>query len=141
MDETTQEFTWRSHPARERVGPALGALAVIAAVAIAVQVGFQSAAWAIAAAVILVLALNRFFFPSVFTIDAQGITARYLLTRQRMQWADLRRFVCDARGGYLSTRAAPSRLDAYRGMHILFGERRSEIIERVKARLPRGQAA
>ena len=37
-----------------------------------------------------------------------------LAARQRLRWPDVRRFVHDAHGGYLSTRARPSTLDAFR---------------------------
>ena len=40
--------------------------------------------------------------------DADGITARYPLRSQRCRWADVRRFMADAHGGYLSTRSRRS---------------------------------
>ena len=94
--------------------------------------------WALLAAVVLVAALNRFFFPSRFVIDDQGITARYFFRRQRLRWDDLRRFAHDRNGGYLSSRSRRSWLDAYRGLHILFGEKRDAVIEHIRDRLPKG---
>src|SRR5688572_2056883 len=107
-----QEFSWEAHPARERRGGAIGALVVIAAMTAAAYFSF-GAAWAARWAVVLIIALNRFFFPSRFVIDEQGITAKYPLRKQRFRWNDLRRFVHDKNGGYLSTRARSSRFDAF----------------------------
>jgi hypothetical protein len=147
-DETPKdEFTWHAHPARERTSRAVagaGVIVLLAAVVFVLMDADPNAstaaaiAWSILSAVVLVLALNRFFFRSRFTIDAEGITARYPLRKQRFQWADLRRFVHDEYGGFLSTRAARSWLDAYRGMHLLFGEHRRTVIERIRAHLSEG---
>ena len=141
IDEIGTDFTWQAHPARERVGAATLAISLIGALAGAVGMSFQSPIWAAAALLVLLAALNRFFFPSRFVINADGITARYLLHTQQIRWRDIRRFVQDDRGGYISTRAKRSWLDAYRGMHILFGTQRETVIKRIRARLSDGAAA
>ena len=94
--------------------------------------------WSAAALLVLVTALNRFYFRSRFQIDPEGITARYPLRSQRCRWADVRRFMVDAHGGYLATRSKRSWLDAYRGLHILFGRQRPAVIEQIRAHLPKG---
>ena len=86
----------------------------------------------------LVVALNRFFFPSRFRIDPEGITARFPFQTQRLRWAEIRRFVVDEHGGYLSTRSKLSRLDAYRGLHILFGRHRQAVIDSIRTHLTKG---
>ena len=141
IDDMGTDFTWQAHPARERVGAATLAISLIGALAGAVGMSFQSPIWAAAALLVLLAALSRFFFPSRFMIDADGITARYLLRTQQIKWDDIRRFVQDDRGGYISTRAKRSWLDAYRGMHILFGTHREAVIKRIRARLSDGAAA
>jgi hypothetical protein len=137
-DNPQVEFIWQAHPAGERVGAALGGSAVVVAAAAAIYVSFQSIEWAVLALVVLVVALNRFYFRSRFHIDPEGITARFPLRSQRCRWADVRRFMVDARGGYLSTRSKRSWLDAYRGLHVLFGTQRKTVIEQIRAHLPRG---
>ncbi|MCZ6445794.1 MAG: PH domain-containing protein [Planctomycetota bacterium] len=137
-DAHIEEFSWHAHPAGERIGAAVGAVVVVIAVTGAIYLAFQSIAWSLLALVVLIATLNRFFFPSRFSIDPDGITARYLLRTQRYRWKDLRRFVVDKRGGYLSTRSRRSWLDAYRGLHVLFGEHRTSVIERIRCQLPQG---
>jgi hypothetical protein len=132
-------LAWQGHPARERPGATLGAAAIIVAAGAAAWFSFGPA-WGVAAVIVLVAALNRFFFPSRFVIDEEGITARYPLRRQRLCWAELRRFVHDEHGGFLSTRVRSSRLDAYSGMHLLFGTHRDAIVEQIRARLNRGES-
>lgn len=133
-------FNWRAHPARERGGRT--ALAVLLIGALAAVIGFQFGwLWAAGAAALLLLSLNRFFLASRFTIDEQGITARYPLRRQRLRWRDVRRFVSDQNGGYLSTRAQPSWIDAYRGMHLLFGAQREAVIQRIRGHIKAHECA
>lgn len=139
-------FTWRAHPARERVGHALAAIGVLAAFAAAVHAFCGAAgaglaetwAWSVGTLVAGGLALNRFLLPSTFTIDDEGITAHYPLRVQRLLWRDLKRFVHDDRGGYLSTRYRASRFDAFTGMHLVFGSDRQMIIDRINACMRRG---
>jgi hypothetical protein len=141
VPDGSSELTWTAHPARERVGAAVGTLLTIVAFA---GVVYLACGWlgpverrvvAGVAGLVLVASLHRFFFPSRFEIDADGITARYLLRTQRFTWSRLRRFTHDQRGGYLSSRGRASRFDAYRGLHILFGDQRERVIERVRSHL------
>jgi hypothetical protein len=135
-DNLPVEFSWQAHPAGERLGAAVVGSLIIVAAAAAILISFESYAWSAAAIVVLVVALNRFYFRSRFRIDPEGITARYPLRSRRCRWAEVRRFMVDEHGGYLSTRARRSWLDAYRGLHILFGRQRPEVIERIRAHLP-----
>ena len=128
-DETTQPFSWQAHPARERRAHSVMAFGFILIFSALIFASVGNPAWGAASLVILVLGLNRFFFPSRYVIDDEGITAKYPLRRLHYRWTELRRFVHDQYGGYLSTRSRPSRLDAYKGMHIQFGGRRDDIIE------------
>ena len=87
--------------------------------------------WGVAAVVILSTSLSSFFLRSKYIVDPEGITAKYPLRTKRMKWADVRRFVRDDRGGFLSTRAKASRMDAYRGMHLRFDGDGRAIVERI----------
>lgn len=133
---TSTELSWQAHPASERAGAAVLGGAVVLAVAAAAWWSGGGWAWSVLALAILTAALNRFFFRSRFAIDAEGITARFPLSTRRLGWRDVRRFVVDANGGYLSTRARRSWLDAYRGLHVMFGDQRDAVIECIRAHLP-----
>ena len=139
LDEA-EVFAWRAHPARQRPVAALFAAAVIAAMAVVCALAVN-VWWGIIAAVVLVLTLHRFFFPSRFTIDEQGVTARYLLGTRCCAWSEIRRACHDRHGVYLSTRSRPSRLDAYRGIQLLFGRSREEVLHRIRLHLADGGKA
>ncbi len=138
-DRMECELTWRVHPAGERLSSAVfGTLAILIIVGL-VYISSESLPWSLMAMLVLVLSLNRFYFPSRFTIDHEGISARYPLRRQRYSWRDVRRFLHDERGGYLSSHGRASRLDAYRGMHILFGRHREDVLREIRNHLGSGQ--
>jgi len=139
-DGPREEYSWQAHPARERAGHAAAAAFVVVVLGLMCGLLMQNSLWGVLAVAVMAAALNRFFFPSRFSIDEEGITARYPLRSRRLRWADLRRFAHDGEGGYLSTRTRPSRLDAWRGMHVLFGGRGEDVVPRIRARLPRGTA-
>jgi len=92
--------------------------------------------WAVLAAVILVVACNRHFFPTRYEIDAEGITARFPLKTVRHSWSELRRFVFNKTGGFLSPRAKPSIQDEYRGISLLFPPDAQTVIQEIALRLP-----
>lgn len=132
MDAERNELTWSAHPARERIRSSLLAAAVILSVSLIIYISFRSVGWSLLSFTLLIASLNRFFFPSRYTIDPEGITARYPLRSLRYSWKHIRRFQHDRNGGYLSTRRSPSRFDAYRGMHILFGDEPEVVIRRIR---------
>ena len=132
MSTSVETVSWQAHPAKERLGAAVFGAVVIAAMAWLAYDLMQSLWWGVLAIAILLGALNRFFWPTTYRIDAVGITAQSPWRRQQLRWLELRRFVYDQRGGYLSTRRQRSVLDMFRGMHVLFGEDRDVIIARIR---------
>lgn len=133
-------ITWRVHPARERVGAACGAVAVIAGFAWAAGAMMENLWWGVFAGLFLFAMLNRFFLTSEFTVDGDGVTARYPWRSIQFTWDDVRRFVHDRRGGFLSTRRRSSMLDAFGGMHLLFAKNRDAVVSRIETRLHQREA-
>ncbi len=125
MDSTPSIlFSWQVHPARERWQTALLTGFVIALASWLTKELMQQPAWGVFAAAALVVGCNRFFFPTRYELTEDGITARFPLKTRHYQWTELRRFVYDQTGGFLSPRAKQSFLDEYRGISLLFGSGR-----------------
>jgi hypothetical protein len=129
------EYAWSAHPAGLHPRRAVAVALVIAAFAALLGMACGSMLVSVISALVLMVSLNRFYFTSRFEIDAEGITARYPLRTQRLEWASTRRFLHDQFGGYLSTRARASRWDAFRGMHLLFGADRDAAIAHIRQRV------
>jgi len=134
MNDSAGELTWRAHPARQRPGAAVLAALAVGAVAGACWLA-GGPWWGLGAVVVMVASLSRFFFPSRFAIDGRGVTASYLFGSRHFDWPRIRRFRYDRFGVYLSTRSRQSRLDAYRGMHLLFGTVGDDVLRCVRAHM------
>jgi hypothetical protein len=139
-ESTRVEFAWSAHPARRHCGKAILGAVIILGLAAATWFAMSHWWWGIMAVLVMVAALNRFYFPSRFAVTDAGITAVFPLRRQQLRWSDLRRFVCDAHGGYLSTRTRRSRMDAFTGMHVIFGDQPERAIEVICQHLPHGRS-
>jgi hypothetical protein len=126
------ELSWKAHPFKERHLAGILTSLLILALGASIFVATGSLAGSVLGILVLVLALNRFYFPSRFEIDPEGISAHYLLSRERYEWSSVRRFLWDRRGAYLSTRARASWLDAYRGLTVLYGAHQAEIMKLIR---------
>jgi hypothetical protein len=131
MDSTKERLIWRVHPFRERYCAACSAVSVLLAMAWLAAELMQSLWWAVIAFLLLAASLKSFFLPSEFQIDDDGVTVRSLFKVSRLRWLEIRRFLHDKHGGFLSTRSKSSFFDSFRGIHLLFGENREAVIDRI----------
>ena len=134
-DADQRAIHWRVHPAAERPAALALALAVIAVFGWLAADWMEFWAWGLFAAALMIGLLSRFFFPSDYQVDEEGVAARHGLTQQRLRWDEIRRFTHGARGGYLSTRSRPSALDGFRGVHLLFDGNGPAVVNRIQFQL------
>ena len=110
---------WTAWPAAE--SPGRTSLLLIAIMALAGLCGMIGGdfLWAATGAALMMLGLNRWFLPTTFEVDDDGILVGYPLRRRTVAWRDARRLVIDPGGGWLSTsrggRRSSSGLDLYWG--------------------------
>lgn len=62
----------------------------------------------------------EFLLPQRFTLTSSGAMASVGLSRSELTWARVRRVVLEGDSMLLSPLPAPSRLDAFRGVRLLF---------------------
>ncbi|MDG1837505.1 MAG: hypothetical protein P8I91_01725 [Phycisphaerales bacterium] len=129
-------YEWTAHPLREQPWKAL--LAVVLVLFCGVLVGVIVADPLVGplaaggAIVFLFFTLNRFFLPSKYSMDEHGVAVRYPLRSRTLRWAEIRRFVHDNQGGYVSPRHRGGALDTG-GISLLFGGRGHQIIPLIEA--------
>lgn len=139
-DEATRHesgtLEWTAHPLREQPLRAVVTSVVILAcgwmVSLAVPNVLGGVLAGAGAMLFLFFMLNRFYLPSRYRIDSNGIAVRYPIGTRSIRWQELQRFPHDASGGYLSTRQRGGAFDS-RGISVLFAGRGEEIIPRIKA--------
>ncbi|MBN2448426.1 MAG: hypothetical protein JXO22_16990 [Phycisphaerae bacterium] len=134
--DVSQDFAWEAHPARERPAAALLAIIVILALAALVYHLAGTAVAGVIAAIVLCLALQRFFFASRYELSADGITAATLMWQRRLRWDEVRLAQFGSQAAWISPLPRRSWREARRGVHVLFGPRRDEILTQLRARLP-----
>ena len=134
-------IVWRSHPARERPGAAAAVCLVTGALAGLAAELMGHIGWGAFAALVMAVALHRFFLPTEYRIDEDGVGARSLLSRCRLRWEEIRRFAHDERGGLISPRARPTLLPGARDIPLQFSGNRDNVVAAVRAGMARHRAA
>jgi len=141
-DETSHVARqWLAHPAREQPGRAAVGAAWIVATSVVIYATTFDIFWTAFAGLFLILFLHRFFIPTSYTIDEEGISQLSMFGTRRLLWTDVKRFVHDQNGGFLSRRANPSWLDDYRGLHVAFGRETDDVASLIRARIAKGRVA
>lgn len=95
---------------------------------------FHNLALALLPVVVFGLSLSDFLFPVRYTLTAQGVQARSLVSHLEMSWADVRHAYLAEEGIKLSPlRRRDSRWEPLRGLFLRFDtENRDAVIDGVK---------
>ncbi len=130
-----RELTWTAWPARER--PLAAAVLVLAAVVLGVLVarGTSDRVLGIAAPAFVVASLSSFLFPTTYRLTDESVEVRSLGVARARPWSEMRRMTVDRTGVFLSPFERKSWLEAYRGVRLLFGGNRDQVVAFVEARV------
>jgi hypothetical protein len=125
-----QELSWSVWPARER--PAQAAILVASAVVLGVLVtrgtGDQ------------ILGFAAPLFVLAYRLTEESVEVRSLGVVRARPWTEMRRMTVDRTGVFLSPFGSRNWLEAYRGLRLLFGGNRDQVVAFVEARLGSGAA-
>lgn len=132
-------LVWTAHPARRRPRDLALVAAVLFLTTGAVLVSFESLFMTGLAAVILILSIASFLFPTRYRLSDEGIEERRLGVRRARRWAELRRLEIGPGAALVSPLARKSWLDRSRGFLLLFdGADRQAVVDELRRRLDRG---
>ncbi|GEM_PF-4791162 len=87
--------------------------------------------------VIFLIVLAPFFYPMIYRVDASGITSKVMGCSRHLEWTRVSRYDVSARGVYLAV-SSRSSVFCDRGMYVMFGRQREEILAGIKAWLEAG---
>lgn len=132
-------LAWTVHPARQSIARLIAGVIATTAAAVLIGASAGNVLAGVSSAVLLVLSLRRFYFPTQTRLDEHGICVRCLGMESRRAWTRLRRFRYDEEGAFLSTRASPSLLDALTGLHLTWGDHREQAIAFITRQIPGGE--
>lgn len=120
---------WRVHPATRR--PWLTAIVsvFILLISFLVLVATGSQWFSFFALVVLFASLAKFYFPTSYRMDERGVTIKTTTQTLLKEWKLFRSYYPDKNGVLLSPFAEPSRLENFRGLYVMFGGNREEVID------------
>ncbi|HKW51405.1 MAG TPA: hypothetical protein VJQ53_06695 [Candidatus Eisenbacteria bacterium] len=131
------ELAWTAWPARER--PLAAAVLVVAAVVLGMLVkkGTDDPFLGVAAPGFVLASLSSFLLPTSYRLTKESLEVRSLGVSRVRPWTEMRRMTVDRTGVFLSPFDRRSWLEAYRGVRLLFGGNRDQVVAFVEARIGR----
>ena len=128
-----RELTWKVLPARDRKRLVLFVLVVGGFLALV----YWSAGvyWTLFSAAVLSASLCPFYTPTRYVLSEEEVVVQRPFHTVRRKWSDVRRYVRDERGVLLSPYPRPSRMDAFRGVYLMFGGNEHEVMEFIERKL------
>ena len=121
---------WTVHPLVQESLAKTGLLAaIVAGLAVGVFSSFGGIGYGLLTLVVLLGALSRYWLPTRYRLDCEGMRNRHL-GRQRLRcWDEFTRLDVHRDGVFLSPFVRPSRLDAFRGCFLRCYGNRDEVID------------
>ena len=117
---TGESLCWKVHLLRSQPARLPGIIAVGGVGAVCVWLMFGAWLPAVAALLLLAGSVSEYLLPITYRLTPQGITQESLTSRLVLSWKDARRCRLGKRGILILSLAAPSRLDAFRGVLLRF---------------------
>lgn len=130
-----RELSWSAWPARER--PVAAAVLVVSAIVLGVLVkqGTHDTVLAVAAPLFILLSVSSWLLPTAYRLSEEGVEVRSLGVARTRPWGEMRRMTVDGTGVFLSPFERRNWLEAYRGVRLLFGGNRDQVVAFVEAKL------
>ncbi len=126
---------WTAWPARGKPWSAVVLVAGAVVLGVLIARGTGDRLLAIAAPLFVLASLGSFLFPTDYRLTREAVEIRSLGVARVRPWSEVRRIVADPAGILLSPFAERSWLDSYRGLRLLTGGNRDQVLAFVEARL------
>ena len=140
MEETAQNaLQWKICPAKMYPKKAIFGWSLILFVGFLIST--TSLVLGICLTAILIATQATFLFYSTFTIDDDGVIAKYPFRKKHYAWDQVKRVAFFKDVCYLFSRKKPSNLDGWSGIAVIYGDRRGDVIARIKSHLREGVVA
>jgi hypothetical protein len=129
------ELQWKSHPARERPVATVFVLLFILIIFYFVYEISGEPFMVVIAALIFMVSLTTFFFPTTYTVNDKKVIIKYLFTLKERNLSAFRSVFPGQRGILLSPYLGPTRLENFRGFYLRYGQDNKEEVDRILAEL------
>ncbi len=120
---------WTVHPVKRRPWVSVAVSAFVVAVVALVRITTESQVFAVLAMVIMAASLAKFYFPTRYRLDSQGVTIKTTTQTLMKEWKLYRSCYPDKNGILLSPFATTSRLENFRGIYLMFQGNREAVTD------------
>ena len=118
--KTEVVLAWKIHLLKRRPDRAVPLFAIFGCAGISVWLMFHNLIPALVSILLLVSATSDFLFPTTNRIDDSGVFSHGTFSRNELSWSNIRRVTYHPYSVSLSPLETPSRLDAFRGVTLIF---------------------
>ena len=133
-------LSWSAWPAKDHPFRALVLLASLTVLGVLVRQGTHDAVLAVAGPLFVLLSVSSWLLPTGYRLTEQALEVRSLGVTRVRPWSEMRRMSVDEAGVFLSPFERKNWLDAYRGVRLLTGGNRDQVVAFVEAKLAAGRA-
>ncbi len=126
---------WTVHPVKRRPLVSVAVSAFIVIVVALVRITTDSQAFAVLALVVMAASLAKFYFPTKYRLDQNGVTVKTTTQTLVKEWKLYRSCYPDKNGILLSPFASTSRLENFRGIYLMFQENSEAVTAYCKERI------
>ena len=126
---------WKSHPARERPLATFFVMIFILIILYFVYEVSEEPLMVAVAALIFLIALTTFFFPTTYSVDDRKVSIKYLFTLKERNLSAFRSVFPGQRGVLLSPYMGPTRLENFRGFYLRYGKDNKEQVDKILTEL------
>jgi hypothetical protein len=130
-EPAAERFHWSAWPAKERPAHAAVLIACVAVLGVVVR----------QATLFVLLSVSSWLLPTRYRLTDEGLEVKSLGVTRARPWSEMRRMAVDEAGIFLSPFERPHWLEAYRGVRLLTGGNRDQVVAFVEERLAGSRAA
>ncbi len=138
---TANELEWTVHPMKRHRWVTILVTIFIFVVSAVVLYTTESRWFAVFAMVVMMLSLAKFYFPTHYKLDDEGVFIRTTTQKLHKPWSQYRSCYADKNGVLLSPFAEPSRMENFRGLYVMFWNNKDEVTAFVKSQIERAVAS
>ncbi len=126
---------WTTLPFKLRPVAATIVALLILAIGVFVFYETESRMFGGLAMLVLFLSLSKFYLPTTFTLTDSSVSIKTTTQTIRKSWEQYRSYYPDKNGVLLSPFPEPSRLENFRGVYLMFGGNREEVLRVVEQQI------
>lgn len=128
---------WHIHPVTRRPWVSTAVTFVILLFAALVFYSTDSKLFTVFSLVVLAASLAKFYFPTTYRLTSNAVQVKTTTQTLTKQWSLFRSYWPDKNGVLLSPFPVASRLENFRGLYLIFGDNRDEVMRFIESKIPR----